>query len=88
MLALRYDWRGETLFTFHNLADRPAEVRPAFEGVHKLRPLFSHDDDRDDARRGGAGRAGAVRVSVVPRAWGAAVMELRGAKAGRALFRS
>ena len=47
VLALRYDWRGETLFTFHNLADRPAEVRPAFEGVHKLRPLFSHDDDRE-----------------------------------------
>jgi maltose alpha-D-glucosyltransferase / alpha-amylase len=46
VLALRYDWRGETLFTFHNLADKPAEVRPAFEGVHKLRPLFSHDDDR------------------------------------------
>ncbi len=47
VLALRYDWRGETLFTFHNLADSPAEVRPAFEGVHKLRPLFSHDDDRE-----------------------------------------
>jgi len=45
-LALRYDWRGETIVIFHNLADRPAEARASLEGVHGLRPLFCSDDDR------------------------------------------
>src|SRR5688572_14182152 len=28
VLALRYDWRGQTVITVHNLADRRVEVRP------------------------------------------------------------
>jgi maltose alpha-D-glucosyltransferase / alpha-amylase len=47
VLALRYDWRNETIFTFHNLADRRVDVRPRLDGVDKLRPIFCYDDARD-----------------------------------------
>jgi maltose alpha-D-glucosyltransferase/alpha-amylase len=47
VLALRYDWRNETIVTFHNLADRRVEVQPRLEGVDKLRPIFCNDDARE-----------------------------------------
>jgi maltose alpha-D-glucosyltransferase/alpha-amylase len=47
VVALRHDWRNETIVTLHNLADRPVEVRPRLEGVCRLRPLFCDDDDRE-----------------------------------------
>jgi maltose alpha-D-glucosyltransferase/alpha-amylase len=52
VLALRYDWRGETVITVHNLADQRVEVRPSLDNVQKLRPVFCNDDDREirDAR--------------------------------------
>ncbi|MXQ10659.1 alpha-amylase family protein [Microvirga makkahensis] len=46
VLALRYDWRGETILTLHNLADHPVAVQVSLEGVSRLRPLLSDDDDR------------------------------------------
>jgi maltose alpha-D-glucosyltransferase / alpha-amylase len=47
VLALQYEWRGQTIITFHNLADRPVEVRPRLDGVQTLRPIFNNDDDRE-----------------------------------------
>ncbi|MBM1174723.1 alpha-amylase family protein [Microvirga arabica] len=46
ILALRYDWEGETILILHNLADRTVEVRVALEGIERLRPLFCDQDDR------------------------------------------
>jgi maltose alpha-D-glucosyltransferase/alpha-amylase len=46
VLALRYDWRGETILVFHNLADRAVEVQIALDDVSRLRPLFCNEDDR------------------------------------------
>jgi maltose alpha-D-glucosyltransferase/alpha-amylase len=46
VLALRYDWRGESVLTLHNLADHAVEVQVPLEGVSQLRPLFSNEDDR------------------------------------------
>jgi maltose alpha-D-glucosyltransferase / alpha-amylase len=46
VLALRYDWRGETVVILHNLASRPAEVILADDGLRSLRPLFCNSDDR------------------------------------------
>jgi maltose alpha-D-glucosyltransferase/alpha-amylase len=46
VLALRYDWRGESLLIVHNLADQEAEVKVGFEGAKRLKPLFSNRDDR------------------------------------------
>jgi maltose alpha-D-glucosyltransferase/alpha-amylase len=47
VLALRCDWRGETIVTLHNLVDRRVEVRPRLEGVDRLRPIFCYDDSRE-----------------------------------------
>jgi maltose alpha-D-glucosyltransferase/alpha-amylase len=47
VLALRYDWRGETIVTFHNFAEHAAEVRVRLEGIERLRPLFCNGDDRN-----------------------------------------
>jgi maltose alpha-D-glucosyltransferase / alpha-amylase len=46
VLALRYDWRGETLLILHNLADQDAEVQVSLDGVGSLRPLFCNRDER------------------------------------------
>jgi maltose alpha-D-glucosyltransferase/alpha-amylase len=46
VLALRYDWRGETLLILHNLADRSAEMQVRLEGIDRFRPLFCNRDDR------------------------------------------
>lgn len=46
VLALRYDWRGETVLIVHNFADRAVEARVRLEGMDRLRPLFGNSDDR------------------------------------------
>jgi maltose alpha-D-glucosyltransferase / alpha-amylase len=46
VLALRYDWRGETIVIFHNFADRPTEAQVELEGIGEMRPLFCNADDR------------------------------------------
>jgi maltose alpha-D-glucosyltransferase / alpha-amylase len=46
-LALRYDWRGGTVVTVHNLADRPIEIEVLLEGVDRLRPIFCNREDRE-----------------------------------------
>jgi maltose alpha-D-glucosyltransferase/alpha-amylase len=46
VLALRYDWRGQTLLILHNLAEANAEVKIELEGVTRLKPLFCNQDDR------------------------------------------
>jgi maltose alpha-D-glucosyltransferase / alpha-amylase len=46
VLALRYDWQGETVLILHNLADDAVEVQVALEGIGRLRPLFCDQDDR------------------------------------------
>jgi maltose alpha-D-glucosyltransferase / alpha-amylase len=46
VLALRYDWQGETVLILHNLADDAVEVQVALEGIRRLRPLFCDQDDR------------------------------------------
>jgi maltose alpha-D-glucosyltransferase/alpha-amylase len=46
VLALRYDWRGETLLILHNLADDAAEVQVSLEGIDTCRPLFCNRDQR------------------------------------------
>ncbi|RDI57952.1 alpha-amylase family protein [Microvirga subterranea] len=47
VLALRYDWRGETVLLLHNLADKAMSVRVPADGVGRWRPLFCNGDDRD-----------------------------------------
>jgi maltose alpha-D-glucosyltransferase/alpha-amylase len=46
VLALRYDWQGETVLILHNLADSAVEVQVSLEGIGRLRPLFCDQDDR------------------------------------------
>ncbi len=46
VLALRYDWQGETVLILHNLADDGVEVQVDLEGIGRLRPLLSDQDDR------------------------------------------
>jgi maltose alpha-D-glucosyltransferase/alpha-amylase len=46
VLALRYDWEGDTLVILHNLCDRPVEVTLQDDDLKDLRPLFCNDDDR------------------------------------------
>ena len=46
VLALRYDWQGETVLTFHNLGDHAVEVEFPLDDVSRLRPLFCDQDDR------------------------------------------
>jgi maltose alpha-D-glucosyltransferase/alpha-amylase len=47
VLALRYDWEGETVITLHNLAAQPLEVRLPTDDIERLRPLFSDTNDRE-----------------------------------------
>jgi maltose alpha-D-glucosyltransferase / alpha-amylase len=47
LLALRYDWRGETILILHNFADRALEAKPALDDLGELRPLFCNSDERD-----------------------------------------
>jgi maltose alpha-D-glucosyltransferase / alpha-amylase len=54
ILALRYDWRGETIVTLHNLSDRRVEVRPDLKDLKQLRPIFCNDDDRNMRDAGAA----------------------------------
>ena len=46
VLALRYDWQGETILILHNLADQAVDVKVPLEGISRLRPLFCDQDDR------------------------------------------
>jgi maltose alpha-D-glucosyltransferase / alpha-amylase len=46
VLALRYDWQGETILILHNLADQAVDVRLSLDGIGQLRPLFCDQDDR------------------------------------------
>jgi maltose alpha-D-glucosyltransferase / alpha-amylase len=46
VLAMRYDWRGETILIVHNLADHAVEVQLSLDEVSRLRPLFCNEDDR------------------------------------------
>ncbi|PVE20717.1 trehalose synthase [Microvirga sp. KLBC 81] len=46
VLALRYDWHGETVLIVHNLADHAVEVQVSLDEVSRLRPLFCDEDDR------------------------------------------
>jgi maltose alpha-D-glucosyltransferase/alpha-amylase len=46
VLALRYDWQGETVLVLHNLADQAVEVTMSLDGVSELRPLVCDQDDR------------------------------------------
>jgi maltose alpha-D-glucosyltransferase/alpha-amylase len=47
VLALRYDWRGETVVVLNNLAHRPATARLMATDLDRLRPLVSNRDDRN-----------------------------------------
>ncbi len=47
VLALRYDWRGETVLLLHNLADKAVSVQVPTDGVSRWRPLFCNGNDRD-----------------------------------------
>jgi maltose alpha-D-glucosyltransferase/alpha-amylase len=46
VLALRYDWRGNTMLIIHNLADHAIDVQLSLDDVSRLRPLFCDSDDR------------------------------------------
>jgi hypothetical protein len=46
VLALRCDWRGGSVVTLHNLADRDAKVRIDLNGASRLMPLVCSDDRR------------------------------------------
>jgi maltose alpha-D-glucosyltransferase / alpha-amylase len=46
VLAIRCNWRGETIVTLHNLAERRVEVRTRLDGIDKLRPIFCNDNHR------------------------------------------
>lgn len=46
VLALRYDWQGETVLILHNLAGDGVKVQVPFEGIGRVRPLLSDQDDR------------------------------------------
>ncbi|MDB6149267.1 MAG: alpha amylase catalytic region, partial [Chthoniobacter sp.] len=54
VLAMRYDWRGNSVVTLHNFSDRPVEarIRPGVEGGELLVDLL--EDDRSAARANGA----------------------------------
>ncbi|HEV7254956.1 MAG TPA: alpha-amylase family glycosyl hydrolase, partial [Mesorhizobium sp.] len=47
VLALRYDWRGETLVILHNLGEEAREVKPALDDLSQLRPLFCNRGGRE-----------------------------------------
>lgn len=47
VIALRYDWRGETVMLLHNLADRDVDVRVPSDAVGQWRPLFCNRNDRN-----------------------------------------
>ncbi|MEE1657654.1 alpha-amylase family protein [Microvirga sp. CF3062] len=46
VLALRYDWQGETTLILHNLAAQAVDVKMSLDGIGRLRPLFCDQDDR------------------------------------------
>jgi maltose alpha-D-glucosyltransferase/alpha-amylase len=48
VLALRYDWRGNSVITLHNFADQPQEVkiRPEIEGGDVLVNLLTTGESR------------------------------------------
>ncbi len=47
ILALRFDWRGETVLVLHNFSDRRLPARLALDDLDQLRPLISNGDDRE-----------------------------------------
>jgi maltose alpha-D-glucosyltransferase/alpha-amylase len=46
VLALRFDWRGNSLVILHNFSDKPQEVRirPGVEGSERLINLLAIDE--------------------------------------------
>src|SRR3712207_1463649 len=46
VLALRYDWQGETVLILHNLGDEDVEVKVSLDGSGRLRQLFCDQDVR------------------------------------------
>jgi maltose alpha-D-glucosyltransferase/alpha-amylase len=52
VLAMRYDWRGNSLVVIHNFDDKPheARIRPAVEGDQTLVNLFIEDKSLADER--------------------------------------
>jgi maltose alpha-D-glucosyltransferase/alpha-amylase len=56
VLAMRYDWRGNSLLILHNFAPNPCEVKvkPDVEGGEVLASLLDHE--RSDADAKGAHR--------------------------------
>ena len=59
VLALSCEWKGSTVVTLHNVADRQTEVRlPVDKIPPELTPLFCEDDDREPLRTRDAIRLG------------------------------
>jgi maltose alpha-D-glucosyltransferase / alpha-amylase len=48
VLALRYDWRGNSIIVVHNFADHPraVRIRPAVEGGDRLVDLLNEEENR------------------------------------------
>jgi maltose alpha-D-glucosyltransferase/alpha-amylase len=61
VLALRYDWRGTSLVTLHNVSDRPrrVELDPKVRGGERLVDVFEEHHSRADA-------AGLHRIDLGP----------------------
>ncbi|HYY24212.1 MAG TPA: alpha-amylase family protein [Candidatus Udaeobacter sp.] len=51
VLAIRYDWRGNSLVVVHNFSDKPCEARikPGSEGADRLVNLLVKDESTADA---------------------------------------
>jgi maltose alpha-D-glucosyltransferase/alpha-amylase len=55
VLAMRYEWRGETAIVAHNLGERRIRVKLQFEdGPARLKPLLCDSDDDRTPREAGA----------------------------------
>ena len=51
MLALRYDWRGNSLVVLHNFDERPHDIRirPGVEGGDRLASLLVEEESVADS---------------------------------------
>jgi maltose alpha-D-glucosyltransferase / alpha-amylase len=50
VLAMRYDWRGNSLVVVHNFDEKPHEIRikPGVQGGHKLVNLWADEESQSD----------------------------------------
>jgi maltose alpha-D-glucosyltransferase / alpha-amylase len=50
VLAIRYDWRGNSLIVVHNFSEKPceAQIKPGVEGADKLVNLLVKDESTAD----------------------------------------